>query len=246
MAWFEIKGLTAGTKDKTILNDFSLTVNEGEVHAVMGPNGTGKSTLAGIITGNPKYTVQSGSIMFKGKNILDMSPEERSWLGIFLGFQNPIEIDGISVMTFLKYAVNAHYKAKGLEEPDAPAFLKMVREQANTLGISSDILKRFLNVGFSGGEKKRIETLQMMMLKPDFCILDEMDSGLDIDALNTVSAAVNSLRDKGRSFLLITHYDRLLTLIKPDFVHVMKGGKIIRTGNADLAKELEQQGYGNL
>jgi len=245
MAWFEIKGLTAGTKDKAILKDFSLTVNEGEVHAVMGPNGTGKSTLAGVITGNPKYVVESGSVTFKGKNILDMLPEERSWLGIFLGFQNPIEIDGVSVMTFLKYAVNAHCKAKGLEEPDAPAFLKAVKEKAAELGIQSDILKRFLNVGFSGGEKKRIETLQMLMLQPDFCILDEMDSGLDIDALNTVSAAVNSLRSTNRSFLLITHYDRLLTLIKPDFVHVMKGGKIIRTGSADLAKELEAEGYGS-
>ena len=245
MAWFEIKDLTAGTENKDILQGFSLTVNKGEVHAVMGPNGTGKSTLAGVITGNPKYTVRSGNIFFKGKNLLDMPLEERSWLGIFLGFQNPVEIDGVSVMTFLKYAVNAHYKAKGLEEPDAPAFLKMVRAKAETLGISSDILKRFLNVGFSGGEKKRIETLQMLMLQPDFCILDEMDSGLDIDALNTVSAAVNSLRDKERSFLLITHYDRLLTLIKPDFVHVMKGGKIIRTGSADLAKELEAEGYGS-
>lgn len=246
MSWFEIKNLTAGTDDKIILKDFSLTIGEGEVHAIMGPNGTGKSTLGGVIAGSPKYKVYEGSIVFKGKNILAMTPEERSWLGIFLGFQNPIEIDGVSVTTFLKYAVNSHRKAAGLDEIDAPNFLRNIRTLADMLGVSSDMLKRFLNVGFSGGEKKRIETLQMLLLEPDFCVLDEMDSGLDIDALNTVSKAVNSMRTSNRSFLLITHYNRMLSLIPPDFVHVMKDGKIVRTGDAELAKELEKNGYGQL
>lgn len=244
MTFFAIKNLIAGTEDKTILNDFNLTINEGEIHAIMGPNGTGKSTLANIICGNPKYKITKGNIIFKDKDITALSPDERAHLGIFLSFQNPIEIDGVSVVTFLKYAVNAKRKAEGKDKIDAPSFLKMIDVRAKALGISKEMLKRPLNVGFSGGEKKRIETLQMAVLEPCFCILDEMDSGLDIDALKVVSEGVNVLAaEKNKSFLLITHYDRLLTLIKPNFVHIMNEGKIVKTGSADLAKELEEKGY---
>lgn len=246
MTWFQIKNLKANIGDKQILNDFSLSINEGEVHAIMGPNGTGKSTLANIICGNPKYTVTEGDIIFKGKSILTATPEERAHIGIFFGFQNPIEIEGVSVITFLKYALNAVRKARGEEPLDAPAFLKRIQVRADALGISKEMLKRPLNVGFSGGEKKRIETLQMAVLEPDFCILDEMDSGLDIDALKIVSAGANVLRSPKRSFLLITHYDRLLSLITPDFVHIMNNGRIVRTGRAELAKELEKTGYQGL
>lgn len=244
MSFFEIKDLVAGTEDKTILNGFNLSINKGEVHAIMGPNGTGKSTLANIICGNPKYKITKGKIIFKDKDISTLSVDERAHLGLFLGFQNPVEIEGISVITFLKYAINAKRKSEGKDKIAAPDFLKMIKVRATALGISDEMLKRPLNVGFSGGEKKRIETLQMAVLEPDFCILDEMDSGLDIDALKVVSDGVNVLaKDKSRAFLLITHYDRLLTLIKPDFVHIMNGGKIVKTGDAGLAKELEAKGY---
>ena len=244
MSFFEIKDLVAGTEDKTILNGFNLSINKGEVHAIMGPNGTGKSTLANIICGNPKYKITSGKIIFKDKDISTLSVDERAHMGLFLGFQNPVEIEGISVITFLKYAVNAKRKFEGKDKIAAPDFLKMIKVRATALGISDEMLKRPLNVGFSGGEKKRIETLQMAVLEPDFCILDEMDSGLDIDALKVVSDGVNVLaKDKTRAFLLITHYDRLLTLIKPDFVHIMNGGKIVKTGDENLAKELEAKGY---
>ena len=244
MSFFEIKDLVAGTEDKTILSGFNLSINKGEVHAIMGPNGTGKSTLANIICGNPKYKITKGKIIFKDKDISTLSVDERAHLGLFLGFQNPVEIEGISVITFLKYAVNAKRKSEGKDKIAAPDFLKMIKVRATALGISDEMLKRPLNVGFSGGEKKRIETLQMAVLEPEFCILDEMDSGLDIDALKVVSDGVNVLaKDKTRAFLLITHYDRLLTLIKPDFVHIMNGGKIVKTGDAGLAKELEAKGY---
>ena len=244
MSFFEIKDLVAGTEDKTILNGFNLSINKGEVHAIMGPNGTGKSTLANIICGNPKYKITKGKIIFEDKDISTLSVDERAHLGLFLGFQNPVEIEGISVITFLKYAVNAKLKSEGKDKIAAPDFLKMIKVRATALGISDEMLKRPLNVGFSGGEKKRIETLQMAVLEPDFCILDEMDSGLDIDALKVVSDGVNVLaKDKTRAFLLITHYDRLLTLIKPDFVHIMNGGKIVKTGDESLAKELEAKGY---
>ncbi len=246
MAWFKISNLEAGTAEKQILKDFNLEIKAGEVHAIMGPNGTGKSTLSNIICGNPKYKVSSGSIEFKDTDILPLMPEERAGMGIFLGFQNPIEIPGVSVMTFLKYAVNAQRAFKGLEPLDAPFLLKKVKIRAAALGVSDAMLKRYLNVGFSGGEKKRIETLQMAMLEPDLCILDEMDSGLDIDALKIVAEGVNVLKSPERSFLLITHYDRLLTYIEPDVVHIMVGGKIVRSGDKSLAKELEAKGYAEL
>lgn len=246
MSWLEIKDLKAGTEDKVILDGFNLTIEQGEVHAIMGPNGTGKSTLSNVICGNPKYKVYDGKITFKGKDLASLSVDERANMGIFLGFQNPVEIEGISVITFLKYAINAKLKANGESPLDAPTFLKRVKVRAEALGISAEMLKRQLNVGFSGGEKKRIETLQLAMLEPDFAILDEMDSGLDIDALKTVAEGINVLRDDKHSFLLITHYDRLLSLIEPDFVHIMDGGKIIRSGNKELAKELEEKGYAGI
>lgn len=246
MAWFKITNLDAGTGDKQILSDFNLEIKPGEVHAIMGPNGTGKSTLTNVICGNPKYTASKGNIEFKDKDILSLPPEERAGMGIFLGFQNPIDIPGVSVMTFLKYATNAQRAFKGLEPLDAPSLLKKVKLRAQALGISDAMLKRYLNVGFSGGEKKRIETLQMTMLEPDFAILDEMDSGLDIDALKVVAEGVNVLKSPERSFLLITHYDRLLTYIEPDVVHIMVAGKIVRSGDKSLAKELEEKGYAEL
>lgn len=239
----EIEDLYAGVCDKEIIKGFNLTINEGEVHALMGPNGAGKSTLSNILCGKDGYLVTSGSIRFKGKDLLSMSPEERSRTGIFLAMQYPVEIPGVPTSTFLKHAVNAIRKHQNLPELDTMEFIKMVREEGRKLGIDADMIKRPLNVGFSGGEKKRLETLQMSILKPSFAILDEADSGLDIDALKVVSEGVNSLRDGKRSMLVITHYQRLLNYVVPDFVHVYADGKIVKSGSKDLALELEEKGY---
>ena len=239
----EIEDLCAGVYDKEIIKGFNLTINEGEVHALMGPNGAGKSTLSNILCGKDGYLVTSGSIRFKGKDLLSMSPEERARTGIFLAMQYPVEIPGVPTSTFLKHAVNAIRKHQNLPELDTMEFIKMVREEGRKLGIDADMIKRPLNVGFSGGEKKRLETLQMSILKPSFAILDEADSGLDIDALKVVSEGVNSLRDGKRSMLVITHYQRLLNYVVPDFVHVYADGKIVKSGSKDLALELEEKGY---
>ena len=238
----EIEDLCARVGDREIIKNFNLTVNEGEVHAVMGPNGAGKSTLSYVLTGKPGYEVTSGKIRFRGKDLLSMSPEERAREGIFLCMQYPVEIPGVPT-TFLKHAVNAVRKHRGEPELDTLNFVKMVREEGKALGIDNEMIKRPVNVGFSGGEKKRLETLQMSILKPDFSILDEADSGLDIDALKVVADGVNALRDGRRSMLVITHYQRLLNYIVPDFVHVFADGHIVRSGNRNLALELEEKGY---
>lgn len=239
----EIEDLCARVCDKEIVKGFNLTINEGEVHALMGPNGAGKSTLSNILCGKPGYEVTSGSIRFKGKDLLAMPPEERAREGIFLCMQYPVEIPGVPVTTFLKHAVNAIRKHRGENELDTMEFVKMVREEGKKLGLDADMIKRPVNVGFSGGEKKRLETLQMAVLKPDFAILDEADSGLDIDALKVVSDGVNALRNGKRAMLVITHYQRLLNHIVPDFVHVYADGHIVRSGDKNLALELEEKGY---
>ncbi len=239
----EIKNLTVAIEGNTILDDFNLTVKDGEVAAIMGPNGTGKSTLAYVIAGKSDYEVRSGEILLDGENILELAPDERAAKGVFLAFQYPVEIPGVGTMTFLKAALNAQRKSRGQDELTTPAFIKQVNGAADTLEIRREMLKRALNVGFSGGEKKRMDILQMALLEPRIAIMDETDSGLDIDAIRIVAEGVNKLRDGKRSFLLITHYQRLLTYIVPDTVHVMAGGKIARTGGKELALELEETGY---
>ena len=238
-----IKNLHATIDQKTILKGLDLTIQPGTVHAIMGPNGTGKSTLAHVLTGRTGYEVTEGSVTFNGTDLLALKTHERAHAGIFLAFQYPVEIPGVTSMNFLKSALNAHKKAKGLPELDALDFLKMVREKAAQVGIDDAMLKRAVNKGFSGGEKKRFEALQMLVLEPDFIILDEADSGLDIDALKTVATAVNSLRDGKRSFMVITHYQRLLNYIEPDAVHIMHEGKIIRSGGKSIVETLEEKGY---
>ncbi|MFQ3361419.1 MAG: Fe-S cluster assembly ATPase SufC [Alphaproteobacteria bacterium] len=240
---FEIKNLNASIQDKQILKDFNLKVNPGEVHAIMGPNGSGKSTLAHVCAGREEYEISSGSVRLDGVNLLDLEPEERAVRGLFLAFQYPVEIPGVASMTFLKSALSAHYKFNGKKELTIPEFMKLIKEKSNSLNISDDMIKRPLNVGFSGGEKKRNEVLQMTLLEPKICILDETDSGLDIDALRLVANGVNLLRSKERSFVVITHYQRLLDYIEPDFVHIMADGKIIETGDKNLALDLEKTGY---
>ncbi|WP_237151481.1 Fe-S cluster assembly ATPase SufC [Oryzibacter oryziterrae] len=239
----EIRDLHAKIGDREILKGLSLTVKPGEVHAIMGPNGAGKSTLSYILAGKEDYDITSGDILLNGKSILELSPNERSVAGLFLAFQYPIEIPGVATMTFLKAALNAHRKAKGEGELSTPDFMKVVKETAAKLNITSDMLKRPVNVGFSGGEKKRAEVMQMALLQPRICILDETDSGLDIDALKVVSEGVNALRSPERSFVVITHYQRLLDHIVPDIVHVLSAGRIVKTGGPELALELEQNGY---
>ena len=229
-----------------ILKGLSLTINPGEVHAIMGPNGSGKSTLSYVLSGRDGYEVTEGSATLEGADLLDMEPEERAAAGLFLAFQYPVEIPGVGNMTFLRTAVNAQRKARGEDELSAGEFLKVVRAKAKELQIDADMLKRPVNVGFSGGEKKRNEILQMAMLEPKMCILDETDSGLDVDAMKLVSDGVNALRDAGRSFLVITHYQRLLNHIKPDVVHIMSEGRIIKTGGPELALEVEENGYTDL
>ena len=238
----EINNLSASIEDKKILKNFDLKINPGEVHAIMGPNGSGKSTLANILSGRKGYEID-GKVSFEGKNLLDIPIEERAQKGIFLAFQYPIEIPGVNTNNFLKTSLNTIRKSRGLKELDSIDFLKLVKDKSKKLKIQEKILSRQLNVGFSGGEKKKNEILQMTILEPKLGILDETDSGLDIDALRIVSDGVNSLRSKNRSFLIITHYQRLLDYIKPDFVHVLVNGKIVKTGCSDLAQELEKKGY---
>ncbi|WP_431299816.1 Fe-S cluster assembly ATPase SufC [Tabrizicola sp. BL-A-41-H6] len=233
-------------EDKVILRGVDLSIGAGEVHAIMGPNGSGKSTLSYVLAGREGYEVTDGSASLEGAELLDMEPEERAAAGLFLAFQYPVEIPGVGNMTFLRTAVNAQRKARGEDELSAGDFLKIVREKAKTLKIDADMLKRPVNVGFSGGEKKRNEILQMAMLEPKMCILDETDSGLDVDAMKLVADGVNALRDAGRSFLVITHYQRLLDHIKPDVVHIMAAGRIIKTGGPELALEVENNGYADL
>jgi Fe-S cluster assembly ATP-binding protein len=233
-------------EDKAILKGVNLSVEAGKVHAIMGPNGSGKSTLSYVLSGRGGYTVTQGSATLDGANLLEMEPEERAAAGLFLAFQYPVEIPGVGNMTFLRTAVNAQRKARGEGEISAADFLKLVREKAKALKIDADMLKRPVNVGFSGGEKKRNEILQMAMLEPRMCILDETDSGLDVDAMKLVADGVNALRDAGRGFLVITHYQRLLDHIVPDVVHIMADGRIIKSGGADLALEVEKNGYADI
>jgi Fe-S cluster assembly ATP-binding protein len=230
-------------EDRPILNGVSLVVPKGQVHAIMGPNGSGKSTLAYVLAGRSDYLVTEGDILWNGESVLEMEPDERAAKGVFLAFQYPLEIPGVSTMTFLRTAVNALRKKRGEAEFTTPEFLKRVRESAGRLGVSDEMLKRPVNVGFSGGEKKRMEILQMAMLQPTLCVLDETDSGLDIDAVRVVSEGVNALRSKDRAMLVITHYQRLLNYIVPDKVHVMAGGAIAKSGGKELALELEKTGY---
>jgi Fe-S cluster assembly ATP-binding protein len=239
----EIKNLVVEIDDKRILNGLDLTIRRGEVAAIMGPNGSGKSTLSYVIAGKADYEVLEGEVLLDGQNILEMSPDERAAAGLFLAFQYPLEIPGVATMSFLKAALNAQRKARGEDELTTPDFIKRVNAAAGQLEMPKDMLKRALNVGFSGGEKKRMEIVQMALLQPAFCILDETDSGLDIDALRIVSEGVNALRSPERSFLVITHYQRLLNHIVPDTVHVMSGGRVVRSGGKELALELEANGY---
>lgn len=239
----EIHGLRASVADKEILKGIDLTINEGEVHAIMGPNGAGKSTLSAVLAGRDNFTVTGGEIIFRGRNLLEMNPEERSWAGIFLSFQYPIEIPGVSNTNFMKAAVNAHRKAKGLEPLSGAAFLKLMKEKMELVRMKSDFVKRDVNVGFSGGEKKRNEIFQMAMLEPVLSILDETDSGLDVDAMKIVANGVNTLRRPDTASIVITHYERLLDLIVPDVVHVLHQGRIIHTAGRELAKQIEEKGY---
>jgi len=240
----KISNLSARIDKKIILNDFSLEINPGEVHAIMGPNGSGKSTLSNILSGKKGYDV-SGEVFFENKNLFELETEERAHKGIFLAFQYPLEIPGVNTNIFLKTSLNSIRKARGEKELDAIEFLKLVKDKAKKLKFDEEQLNRQLNVGFSGGEKKKNEILQMSILNPKLSILDETDSGLDIDALKIVASGVNSLRKKNNSFLIITHYQRLLDYIKPDFVHVLMNGKIIKSGGPGLALELEKKGYEN-
>ncbi len=233
-------------EDKQILKGVDLTVEAGKVHAIMGPNGSGKSTLSYVLSGKEGYEVTEGSADLLGQDLLEIDPEERAALGLFLAFQYPVEIPGVGNMTFLRTAVNSQRKARGEDEMSASEFLKAVRERAKSLKIDADMLKRPVNVGFSGGEKKRNEILQMAMLEPKMCILDETDSGLDVDAMKLVAEGVNALRNEGRGFLVITHYQRLLNHIKPDVVHIMANGRIVKTGGPELALEVEQNGYADI
>jgi Fe-S cluster assembly ATP-binding protein len=243
MALLEVKDLHVEIDGKPILRGLDLTVNAGEIHAIMGPNGSGKSTLAYVLAGKDDYAVTSGEVLFNGRNMLEMAPDERAAAGMFLAFQYPLEIPGVATMTFLRTALNAQRKKRGEAEFSTPEFLKRVRDTAAKLGIEQEMLRRAVNVGFSGGEKKRNEVLQMALLEPKLAVLDETDSGLDIDALKIVAEGVNRLRSPGRGFVVITHYQRLLTYIVPDIVHVLSKGRIVKTGGKELALELEARGY---
>lgn len=240
----DIKDLTAGVNDKTILRGLNLQVKPGEVHAIMGPNGAGKSTLANVLAGRNTVTVTGGSVQLNQQDLLSFSPEQRAHAGIFLAFQYPVEIPGVNNIYLLKAAVNAVRKARGLSEYDAMDFLTLVKEKMAKVDMDQDFLYRSVNEGFSGGEKKRNEVLQMTLLEPKLAILDETDSGLDIDALKIIADGVNALRSPERSFIVVTHYQRLLDYIVPDYVHVLAQGKIVKSGGRELALELEQQGYG--
>ena len=239
----DIRGLHASIGDKEILKGIDLTIRKGEVHAVMGPNGAGKSTLSAVLVGRPDYTVTEGSVTFLGRDLLAMSPEERSWAGIFLSFQYPIEIPGVSITNFMKVAVNARRKAQGLEDLKPAEFIKMMKEKMAMVQMKGEFAKREVNVGFSGGEKKRNEIFQMAMLDPMLSILDETDSGLDVDALRIVAEGVNKLRTPEKSAIVITHYQRLLEYIVPDVVHVLKAGRIVKTGGRELVDIIDRNGY---
>jgi Fe-S cluster assembly ATP-binding protein len=243
VALLEVKNLHVKVDDRDILKGLDLVVNSGEVHAIMGPNGSGKSTLAHVLSGKPGYEVTGGEVIFEGADLLDLAPDERAARGIFLAFQYPLEIPGVATMTFLRTALNAQRKTRGEPELMAPDFVRRVRELAAKLSINLDMLKRPVNVGFSGGEKKRNEILQMALLEPKLAVLDETDSGLDIDALKVVADGVNRLRSPDRAMIVITHYQRLLNHIVPDIVHVLSNGRIVRTGGRELALELEAKGY---
>jgi Fe-S cluster assembly ATP-binding protein len=239
----EIKNLKASINNIEILKGLNLTINEGEIHAIMGPNGSGKSTFSKVIAGHPAYQVLSGEILYKGQNIINFEPDQRSHLGIFLAFQYPIEIPGVSNEDFLRLAYNSKLKSNNEVEIDPIEFLSLITEKLKIVDMSSTFLSRNVNEGFSGGEKKRNEILQMALLNPDLAILDETDSGLDIDALKIISKGINTYMNQNKSIILITHYQRLLDYVKPDYIHVMQEGKIIKTGNSQLAKELEKKGY---
>jgi Fe-S cluster assembly ATP-binding protein len=246
MSFLEIENLHVKVEgeDREILRGIDLKLGQGEVHAIMGPNGSGKSTLAYVLAGRDGYDVTAGSIRFKGEDLLAMEPDERAGAGVFLAFQYPIEIPGVATMTFLKTALNAQRKQQGLAELSTPDFIRKVKDVSARLNVTDEMLRRPLNVGFSGGEKKRNEIMQMALLEPSLCVMDETDSGLDIDALRVVAEGVNTLRSPERSFLVITHYQRLLNHIVPDFVHVLSAGRIVRSGGKELALELEEKGYG--
>lgn len=239
----EIKNLHAGVEGKEILKGIDLTIRRGEVHAVMGPNGAGKSTLGAVLSGRPDLKVTEGSVLFMGRDLLAMSPEERSWAGVFLSFQYPVEIPGVSITNFMKAAVNARRKAQGQPELKPAEFLALLRENMNFVKMKPEFARREVNVGFSGGEKKRNEIFQMAMLSPVLSILDETDSGLDVDALRTVAEGVNALRTEETSYIVITHYHRLLEHIKPDVVHVLKDGRIVKTAGKELVDRIEKEGY---
>jgi Fe-S cluster assembly ATP-binding protein len=243
MAILEVRNLHAEVDGRKILNGLDLTVEKGSVHAIMGPNGSGKSTLAHVLAGKDGYEVTDGQVLFDGEDLLALEPDERAAKGLFLAFQYPLEIPGVATMTFLRTALNAQRKKRGEPELLVPDFMRRVREAAKHLGIDQDMLRRGVNVGFSGGEKKRNEVLQMALLEPRLCVLDETDSGLDIDALKVVAEGVNRLRSPERGFVVITHYQRLLDHIVPDIVHVLSRGRIVRTGGKELAMELEEKGY---
>ena len=245
MIFLNINNLNVSIEGKKILDDFNLTINQGEVHAIMGPNGSGKSTLANVLAGNEDYEINSGNIIFKDENLLDLNIEERAQKGIFLAFQYPVEIPGVNITPFLMASINSKLKNDNQTEIDNLSFAKLLRKKAEELGISSDMLKRSINTGFSGGEKKRYEILQMSLLNPEFTIFDETDSGLDVDALRIVTEGINKFKNKNNSFLIITHYQKLLDYINPDYVHVMRKGGIIKSGGISLAAEIEKIGYQN-
>jgi len=245
MIILNINNLNVSIEGKKILDDFNLTINQGEIHAIMGPNGSGKSTLANVLAGNEDYEVNSGKIIFKDEDLLDLNIEERAQSGIFLAFQYPVEIPGVNITPFLQASINSKLKKKNKPELDTLSFAKLLRKKAEDLGISSDMLKRSINTGFSGGEKKRYEILQMSILNPEFTIFDETDSGLDVDALRIVTEGINRFKNNNNSFLIITHYQKLLDYIKPDHVHVMRNGKLVKSGDISLAIEIEKSGYQN-
>ena len=239
----EIKNLSAGVKDKEILNKINLKINDGEFHVIMGTNGTGKSTLGNIITGKDNYNISKGDILYKNKSILNLTPDERACLGIFMSFQYPVAIPGVNTMHFIRTAVNSIRKSQKKEEIEPAEFIKLFKKNLELIGLKNEFTKRNVNDGFSGGEKKRFEIVQMMLLNPTLVILDETDSGLDIDALKIVAKGINSFRNKNNSFILITHYHRILKYLNPDYVHVMLNGTIVKSGGESLALELEDKGY---